>query len=195
MSSCSRALLLVVALALSVVEAASAETLCGGELVDALQFVCEDRGFYFSTSRALLQLYDFFFFLFFFFLSFFNVSFTSPTKCPPPLPPSLPLAPRCFVRAQTVWIADSPSVPPPPPAPKPPFMFHTHSHSVRDARRERFQPSCASPRKSSSLVGPAECASPASHTAPYLALIAYERPASCEGTHDSARHNGPLVYQ
>ncbi|KPP62028.1 hypothetical protein Z043_119816, partial [Scleropages formosus] len=33
---------------------ASAETLCGGELVDALQFVCEDRGFYFSrpTSRS-----------------------------------------------------------------------------------------------------------------------------------------------
>ncbi|MBN3318480.1 IGF2 factor, partial [Atractosteus spatula] len=31
-----------------------AETLCGGELVDALQFVCEDRGFYFSrpTSRS-----------------------------------------------------------------------------------------------------------------------------------------------
>lgn len=54
MSSCSRALLLAVALALSVVEAASAETLCGGELVDALQFVCEDRGFYFSTSRVLL---------------------------------------------------------------------------------------------------------------------------------------------
>ncbi|XP_072527151.1 insulin-like growth factor 2a [Salminus brasiliensis] len=27
---------------------ASAETLCGGELVDTLQFVCEDRGFYFS---------------------------------------------------------------------------------------------------------------------------------------------------
>ncbi|CAG01142.1 unnamed protein product, partial [Tetraodon nigroviridis] len=31
-----------------------AETLCGGELVDALQFVCEDSGFYFSrpTSRG-----------------------------------------------------------------------------------------------------------------------------------------------
>lgn len=24
------------------------ETLCGGELVDTLQFVCGDRGFYFS---------------------------------------------------------------------------------------------------------------------------------------------------
>ncbi|XP_032747261.1 insulin-like growth factor II isoform X3 [Rattus rattus] len=30
------------------------ETLCGGELVDTLQFVCSDRGFYFSrpSSRA-----------------------------------------------------------------------------------------------------------------------------------------------
>lgn len=25
--------------------------------------------------------------------------------------------------------------------------------------------------------------------------IAYERAASCEDTHDSVRHNGPLVYQ
>ncbi|XP_016408490.1 insulin-like growth factor II [Sinocyclocheilus rhinocerous] len=35
-------------------EVASAETLCGGELVDALQFVCGERGFYFSrpTSRS-----------------------------------------------------------------------------------------------------------------------------------------------
>ncbi|KAL4622700.1 insulin-like growth factor II, partial [Arapaima gigas] len=39
---------------LCVAQGASAETLCGGELVDALQFVCEDRGFYFSrpTSRS-----------------------------------------------------------------------------------------------------------------------------------------------
>ncbi|CAG5958265.1 insulin-like growth factor 2 [Menidia menidia] len=53
MSSTSRALLFALALTLYVVEMASAETLCGGELVDALQFVCEDRGFYFSrpTSR------------------------------------------------------------------------------------------------------------------------------------------------
>lgn len=48
MSSSSRALLFALALTLYVVEVASAETLCGGELVDALQFVCEDRGFYFS---------------------------------------------------------------------------------------------------------------------------------------------------
>ncbi|XP_054475483.1 insulin-like growth factor 2b isoform X3 [Anoplopoma fimbria] len=54
MSSSSRALLFALALALYAVEIASAETLCGGELVDALQFVCEDRGFYFSrpTSRG-----------------------------------------------------------------------------------------------------------------------------------------------
>ncbi|TRY77599.1 hypothetical protein DNTS_024422 [Danionella cerebrum] len=41
-------------LTLSAFDVASAETLCGGELVDALQFVCEDRGFYFSrpTSRS-----------------------------------------------------------------------------------------------------------------------------------------------
>lgn len=51
MSSSSRALLFALALALYVVEIASAETLCGGELVDALQFVCEDRGFYFSRFR------------------------------------------------------------------------------------------------------------------------------------------------
>lgn len=30
----------------------TAETLCGGELVDTLQFVCGDRGFYFSKWRA-----------------------------------------------------------------------------------------------------------------------------------------------
>ncbi|CAJ1057381.1 PREDICTED: insulin-like growth factor II isoform X2 [Xyrichtys novacula] len=54
MSSFSRALLFALALTLYVVEMSSAETLCGGELVDALQFVCEDRGFYFSrpTSRG-----------------------------------------------------------------------------------------------------------------------------------------------
>ncbi|XP_068458903.1 insulin-like growth factor II [Clinocottus analis] len=54
MTSSSRALLFALCLALYVVEIASAETLCGGELVDALQFVCEDRGFYFSrpTSRG-----------------------------------------------------------------------------------------------------------------------------------------------
>ncbi|XP_026095156.1 insulin-like growth factor 2 [Carassius auratus] len=41
-------------LTLSALEVSSAETLCGGELVDALQFVCGDRGFYFSrpTSRT-----------------------------------------------------------------------------------------------------------------------------------------------
>lgn len=29
------------------------ETLCGGELVDTLQFVCGDRGFYFSKSLSV----------------------------------------------------------------------------------------------------------------------------------------------
>ncbi|KAM9814763.1 insulin-like growth factor 2b [Syngnathus acus] len=54
MSSSSRSLLFALALTLYAVEMTSAETLCGGELVDALQFVCEDRGFYFSrpTSRG-----------------------------------------------------------------------------------------------------------------------------------------------
>ncbi|KAM6961176.1 insulin-like growth factor 2 [Aplochiton taeniatus] len=54
MSSSSRALVIALAMTLYIVEVASGETLCGGELVDALQFVCEDRGFYFSrpTSRA-----------------------------------------------------------------------------------------------------------------------------------------------
>ena len=48
MSSSNRVLVIALALTLNIVEVASAETLCGGELVDALQFVCEDRGFYFS---------------------------------------------------------------------------------------------------------------------------------------------------
>uniref|UniRef100_W5LBM4 Insulin-like growth factor 2 n=1 Tax=Astyanax mexicanus TaxID=7994 RepID=W5LBM4_ASTMX len=54
MSACSRWLVCALALSLCVLDMASAETLCGGELVDALQFVCEDRGFYFSRpiSRA-----------------------------------------------------------------------------------------------------------------------------------------------
>lgn len=55
MSSSSRVLLFALALTLYVVEIASAETLCGGELVDALQFVCEDRGFYFSRFTKPLQ--------------------------------------------------------------------------------------------------------------------------------------------
>ncbi|XP_076861810.1 insulin-like growth factor 2 isoform X2 [Brachyhypopomus gauderio] len=54
MSSSSRMIMCALALSLYVFEIASAETLCGGELVDALQFVCEDRGFYFSrpVSRS-----------------------------------------------------------------------------------------------------------------------------------------------
>ncbi|XP_026885007.2 insulin-like growth factor 2b isoform X1 [Electrophorus electricus] len=54
MSWSSRMIMCALALSLYVFEIASAETLCGGELVDALQFVCEDRGFYFSrpVSRS-----------------------------------------------------------------------------------------------------------------------------------------------
>uniref|UniRef100_A0A8I3B1Y0 Insulin like growth factor 1 n=1 Tax=Meleagris gallopavo TaxID=9103 RepID=A0A8I3B1Y0_MELGA len=33
--------------------AAGPETLCGAELVDALQFVCGDRGFYFSKTACI----------------------------------------------------------------------------------------------------------------------------------------------
>ncbi|XP_057692246.1 insulin-like growth factor 2b isoform X2 [Corythoichthys intestinalis] len=53
-SRSGRWLLFALALTFYAVEMTSAETLCGGELVDALQFVCEDRGFYFSrpTSRG-----------------------------------------------------------------------------------------------------------------------------------------------
>lgn len=63
MSSSSRAVLFALTLALYVVEVASAETLCGGELVDALQFVCEDRGFYFSRFPLRPFLFLFLFFL------------------------------------------------------------------------------------------------------------------------------------
>ncbi|XP_051975788.1 insulin-like growth factor II [Xyrauchen texanus] len=41
-------------LSLYAFEVASAETLCGGELVDALQFVCDGKGFYFvQPTRSL----------------------------------------------------------------------------------------------------------------------------------------------
>ncbi|KAG9352423.1 hypothetical protein JZ751_020837 [Albula glossodonta] len=54
MPASNRVLMFTMALALYFAEVASAETLCGGELVDALQFVCGDKGFYFSrpTSRS-----------------------------------------------------------------------------------------------------------------------------------------------
>ncbi|KAL1247817.1 hypothetical protein QQF64_023193 [Cirrhinus molitorella] len=44
-------------LTLSAFEVASDETLCNSELVDAIQFVCGDRGFYISrpTSRTVLR--------------------------------------------------------------------------------------------------------------------------------------------
>ncbi|KAJ8406494.1 hypothetical protein AAFF_G00300680 [Aldrovandia affinis] len=52
MPASSRVLMFTMALALYFVEMASAETLCGGELVDALQFVCGDKGFYFSRPNS-----------------------------------------------------------------------------------------------------------------------------------------------
>ncbi|KAL8169960.1 UNVERIFIED_CONTAM: Insulin-like growth factor II [Gekko kuhli] len=52
MCTSKRVLLLALTFLAYVVDSASAyshaETLCGGELVDTLQFVCGDRGFYFS---------------------------------------------------------------------------------------------------------------------------------------------------
>ncbi|XP_034169273.1 insulin-like growth factor I isoform X1 [Pangasianodon hypophthalmus] len=49
----ARLLLLLCALALTPVAArAGPETLCGAELVDTLQFVCGDRGFYFSKPTG-----------------------------------------------------------------------------------------------------------------------------------------------
>lgn len=48
-------LLLLCALALTPVAArAGPETLCGAELVDTLQFVCGDRGFYFSKCNFFI---------------------------------------------------------------------------------------------------------------------------------------------
>ncbi|XP_046900236.1 insulin-like growth factor II [Hypomesus transpacificus] len=53
MSLSSLVLVFTLTMTLYIVERASAETLCGGELVDVLQFVCGDRGFHFSrTGRA-----------------------------------------------------------------------------------------------------------------------------------------------
>uniref|UniRef100_A0A8C5Q0W2 Insulin like growth factor 1 n=1 Tax=Leptobrachium leishanense TaxID=445787 RepID=A0A8C5Q0W2_9ANUR len=44
-------------LSLSRTEAAVQETLCGAELVDALQFVCGDRGFYFNKPPGYGSIY------------------------------------------------------------------------------------------------------------------------------------------
>ncbi|XP_067115862.1 insulin-like growth factor II [Osmerus mordax] len=48
MSSSSLVPVFALTMTLYIVEMASAETLCGGELVDVLQFVCKARGFHFS---------------------------------------------------------------------------------------------------------------------------------------------------
>lgn len=56
MCAARRMLLLLLAFLAYALDSAAAygtaETLCGGELVDTLQFVCGDRGFYFSKWRA-----------------------------------------------------------------------------------------------------------------------------------------------
>lgn len=57
MCAARRMLLLLLAFLAYALDSAAAygttETLCGGELVDTLQFVCGDRGFYFSKCRML----------------------------------------------------------------------------------------------------------------------------------------------
>lgn len=59
MCAARRMLLLLLAFLAYALDSAAAygtaETLCGGELVDTLQFVCGDRGFYFSKCWALQQ--------------------------------------------------------------------------------------------------------------------------------------------
>lgn len=56
MCAARRMLLLLLAFLAYALDSAAAygtaETLCGGELVDTLQFVCGDRGFYFSKCWA-----------------------------------------------------------------------------------------------------------------------------------------------
>ncbi|XP_059831524.1 insulin-like growth factor 2 [Hemitrygon akajei] len=55
MSPAKHLLFISIAFTMYIIEGVSAaETLCGGELVDTLQFVCGDRGFYFSrpTGRS-----------------------------------------------------------------------------------------------------------------------------------------------
>lgn len=56
MCAARRMLLLLLAFLAYALDSAAAygtaETLCGGELVDTLQFVCGDRGFYFSKWQA-----------------------------------------------------------------------------------------------------------------------------------------------
>ncbi|XP_041131017.1 insulin-like growth factor II [Polyodon spathula] len=56
MSTSRQLLVFTIALTVYIVDVAnsiaSAETLCGGELVDTLQFVCGDRGFYFSKPPS-----------------------------------------------------------------------------------------------------------------------------------------------
>ncbi|XP_069480042.1 insulin-like growth factor II isoform X2 [Ambystoma mexicanum] len=58
MTVASRLLLLLLSFLVYTLDCVSAqppETLCGGELVDTLQFVCGDRGFYFSRPTGRLH--------------------------------------------------------------------------------------------------------------------------------------------
>lgn len=59
MCAARRLLLLLLAFLAYALDSAAAygtaETLCGGELVDTLQFVCGDRGFYFSKCHVLTR--------------------------------------------------------------------------------------------------------------------------------------------
>uniref|UniRef100_A0A8C4NXW0 Insulin-like growth factor 1 n=1 Tax=Dicentrarchus labrax TaxID=13489 RepID=A0A8C4NXW0_DICLA len=56
--SCSHtlSLLLCVLTLTPTATGAGPETLCGAELVDTLQFVCGERGFYFSNSHSCLHM-------------------------------------------------------------------------------------------------------------------------------------------
>ena len=180
MCSSSSAVLFALTLALYVVEVASAETLCGGELVDALQFVCEDRGFYFSRFplRPFLS----------FFFSFFFPSTAASLRAS--RPPACSFAHICLdswsCRSVCGCVECVFAV----------FLSHAFTraltHSLPHAHTHSHTQSC-----------PAACLRNRSPLLCWvcqfcpelLPLIAYERLVSREGTHDSSRHNGPLVYQ
>ncbi|XP_048401839.1 insulin-like growth factor II [Stegostoma tigrinum] len=53
MSPCRQLLFISIAFTMYIIDGVTAaETLCGGELVDTLQFVCGERGFYFSRATG-----------------------------------------------------------------------------------------------------------------------------------------------
>ncbi|XP_012692055.1 insulin-like growth factor II [Clupea harengus] len=53
-----RILILALSLSLCIAEVSPTETLCGGELVDTLQFICGERGFYFSRPHRVRGRYQ-----------------------------------------------------------------------------------------------------------------------------------------